>query len=365
MTMEITADAPFELTRQTPHATPVGVQQVLSMVQAAIDKGISPDAIQKLAELSIQFKKMDAEAEFNADFAAMQAEMPDIVCDKKGPWGGDYADKESMMRQIRPTLLKFGFSVKFNHPAGKTSAELVTECVLAHRSGHSVTNSITTRAGRPNKMMTEIQVDAGGYYAGERYSLTAMLNIRADKADDDARVMGMELTADELNTLKNRAKQVGADVPNLFRQAGVTSWEEIRTGALTLLHNFLNDKERRMKEANKNPTNRGGGAVSQPAAPSKMQASGADASQVEGSSNVDAPTTSAPLDPAAPVVTAEDYAREFADNASETELVTRFDSATSQQQAKAKKLAKITGSFDDFPENKRREVVFFLMCERK
>lgn len=201
-------------------------------------------SMQKLTELGIQYRKMDAEEWFNADFAEMQENMPDIICDKKGAWGGEYADKESLMRQIRPTLKKYGFSVRFNHPAGANEGQLVTECVLSHKGGHSVKNSIFTRAGRPNKMMTEIQVDAGGYYAGERYALSAMLNIRADKADDDARFLGMALTDDELAELRQHAEVAGADIANLCRQAGVEKIEDVRTGALRLLHNFLNEKQR-------------------------------------------------------------------------------------------------------------------------
>jgi hypothetical protein len=200
--------------------------------------------MEKLTALGIQYRKMDAEEWFNADFAEMQENMPDIVCDKKGAWGGEYADKESLMRQIRPTLKKYGFSVRFDHPASPKEGQLVTECVLSHKGGHSVKNSIATRAGRPNKMMTEQQVDAGGYYAGERYALSAMLNIRADKADDDARFLGLALTDDELLELKQHAESAGADIANLCRQAGVEKIEDVRTGTLRLLHNFLNEKQR-------------------------------------------------------------------------------------------------------------------------
>lgn len=201
-------------------------------------------SMEKLTALGIQYRKMDAEEDFNADFAAMQAEMPAIVCDKKGPWGGDYADKESIMKQIRPTLEKFGFSVRFDHPASENPAQLVTECVLSHRGGHCVRNSLATRAGRPNKMMTEIQVDAGGYYSGERYALAAMLNIRADKADEDARFLGLALTDEQLEELQRHMAAAGADVANVCKQAGVERIEDIRTGVLRLLHNFLNEKQR-------------------------------------------------------------------------------------------------------------------------
>jgi len=222
----------------------IGLSNVMFMLQSAIDKGISPDAIQKLADLSIQFAKIDAQKAFNAAFTAMQAEMPEIICDKKGPWGGSYADKESIMRQIRPTLMKHGFSINFNHPASDKPDRMITECILEHTAGHSIKNSMETRTGRPNKMMTEIQVDAGACYAGERYALCAMLNIRAEEASDDARVMGVLLTPDELQRLKDRAQETNFSVKSIFAMAGVDKWEDIRSGALQVLHNTMDEKER-------------------------------------------------------------------------------------------------------------------------
>lgn len=244
---------------ESSSSPPVGVAQVLMMVQSAIDKGVSPEAIQKLADLSVQFQKIDAQRQFNEAFTKMQSEMPAITTSKEGPWGGEYEDLEGIMRQIRPTLEKFGFSVRFNNPLAMDSKadRIVAECILAHVGGHSEKNSCAVRPGRANKMMTESQVDAGTIYSANRHALCAMLNIRADKnanANDDARILGRLLTAEELTELQRRVRDVGADVQNLFRQAEVESWGEIRTGALRILHNFLNEKERRSKMAKQTPT---------------------------------------------------------------------------------------------------------------
>lgn len=237
--------------------TPTRINPV-AMALAKLAENPTPEnvaSMAKLTELGIQYRKMDAEEEFNAALSEMQLNMPQIVCDTLGPWGGYYADRESIMRQIRPTLNKFGFFVRFDHPASPDPQKLVTECVLSHRGGHSVRNSMITRAGRPNKMMTEIQVDAGGYYAGERYALCAMLTIRAETGDDDARILGVELTTEQLTTLQTRVKEVGMNPKIVFRMADVEKWEDIRSGALGVINGMLREKEMRNKVAKNAPDN--------------------------------------------------------------------------------------------------------------
>lgn len=220
----------------------------IAMMMNKLAENPTPENVEALCKLADKFVEMDArEAQkyFNEAFAEMQANMPAIVCDKKGPWGGDYADKESIMVQIRPTLQRYGFSVRFEHPPAADATHLATVCVLSHAGGHVVSSApMVTRAGRPNKMMTEIQVDAGGYYAGERYALCSMLNIRADKMDADAKFLGVLLSPDELSDLKRRAFAVGANEENIFRMADVGGWDEIRTGAVPLLMGFFTEKER-------------------------------------------------------------------------------------------------------------------------
>ena len=221
----------------------------IAMMMAKLAQDPTPanvDALCKLADKFVEMDKRDAEREFNEAFGEMQANMPQIVTDRKGAWKGDYADRESIMAQIRPTLNRYGFSVRFEHPPAIDPQHLATVCVLSHVGGHTERGApMNTRAGRPNAMMTEIQVDAGGYYQGERYALQAMLNIRARDADDDAKFLGVLLSPDEINDLKRRAIATGTNEDILFRMAEVSCWEEIRTGALTILKGFFTEKERR------------------------------------------------------------------------------------------------------------------------
>lgn len=234
-----------------PLAAPAtGVASIMLMVQDAINRGVSPEAIQKLADLTIQFQKIDAEKEFNAAFTAMQMDMPPITCSSTGAWGGPFEDLEGIMRQIRPTLKKYGFSVRFSNPPG-TGDKLMSECTLSHIGGHSEKNSCALRPGRANKMMTETQVDAGTYYQGNRRALCSMLNIRADNESNDARVLGMPLSDEQVNGLRQHAREVGAKEATVLRMAGVERWEDIRSGALPMLHNFFNEKQM----ANKAKTN--------------------------------------------------------------------------------------------------------------
>jgi hypothetical protein len=238
-----------ELTTTTKTRTDIVGRNPLALMASKLAENPTPenvDAICKLADKLVEMRKIDAKEDFDFAFTEMQSNMPDIVTNKVGGVKNPYADLKGIMDQIKPTLAKYGFGVRFEHPPATEPNRLASVCVLSHVGGHTERSApLQTRAGKTNAAISEQQADAGGYYAGERYVLGAMLGIRAG-ADgaDDARVLGMPLSDEQLEELKRRAHDVGANEKNLFDMAGVEKWEDIRTGSLNVLHNLMNAKAR-------------------------------------------------------------------------------------------------------------------------
>jgi hypothetical protein len=223
-----------------------------SMLGAFIDKGLTPDnvaAFKELIQLHREQVALDAAKEFAVALADLQAETIHVQATKKvdekvdGSCRYKFAPYESIMKEVQPMLAKHGFSISFDTENG--DQRLTSICTLMHKGGHSKVNKFAVRYGKPPGS-SDAQGDMSTKSYAKRGALCDCLNITIDH-DDDARMEGATISADEAAQLEARVEKCHGDKAKFLKLAGSTSFDAITTAKMDVLLDFLERKERQSK----------------------------------------------------------------------------------------------------------------------
>lgn len=242
----------------TPAAViPEGPGALLAnLMQLARDPNIRPEVVAAFIGMQERLEDRQAEREFNTAFLRLQARLPRIKkngtleypVDKNKPDGpkrkiSNFTRYEDIDAAIRPLLDEEGFAVSFNtSPRSGDGGGLLVTCILRHSGGHSTQTSIPvpldTSGGKNN-----LQGYGSTMKYGQRYALTAALNIVSEGVDDDGVRGGMrfitDTQADELRALtKEAGRQEGPLLDRLF-SGQVRGFDEIEVAAFVIVKNTL------------------------------------------------------------------------------------------------------------------------------
>jgi len=166
---------------------------MLEMIQQTITSGEVPaeklpQVLSAFFDFQLRVQAVDAEREFNADFAAAMMEMPRVA--KKGAKKmGDkgtimYATYEDVDAAIRPIETRHGFARSFSTRANDKGPGSIMTLHLTHRAGHSRTSERLCRPD-PGPGRNDIQAEGSGESYGRRYLTLGVWNIVTVGADDD------------------------------------------------------------------------------------------------------------------------------------------------------------------------------------
>lgn len=187
---------------------------IMSMIERmATDASISIERVEQTFSFYQRVQADRARRAYDAAFAEMQPELPEI--DKKGKIvikkkEGDeviqstpYALWEDTNKMIKPILAKHGFGLSFR--ITQTEARLITTAILSHRDGHREETSFSAPIDNTGSK-NNVQGWGSSFSYGKRYSGTAILNITTRGEDDDGKAAGAgetisEKQADELRKL--------------------------------------------------------------------------------------------------------------------------------------------------------------------
>lgn len=222
---------------QLAEAQPPQQLNVAAVLAAAVSQGVTAEnvaVVKELVALQERMEGRESERQFARAFNALQAEMPAIravtpVPDKMGNIKYHFAKYEDIMEQVRPLLLKHGFTVSFS--MSYADDRVTQTCTLMHIGGHSRSNPFTVRIGSGPPGASAAQADgAAGTYA-KRHALCNALNIIVDQDSDgvptDAKVIGAPIAPDKVQYLKELVKETKSDEAKFLAFARVTKYEDI------------------------------------------------------------------------------------------------------------------------------------------
>jgi hypothetical protein len=208
-----------------PPRTPIAMDepgQIMSLIERAIDKGTSPEALEKLVDLADRVMRRRAELDFHRDLVEFQARVPAIartdIVDYATSGGKrvtfHYATFDTMRKAIDPIAQEFGFGLSFSsHMEG---GFMVRTCTLLHRNGHSITSDAPIGTANSNPGMSEQQKFAAAETSASRRALASVLGLNIAEVDDASQESSEPVTDEQVATLQALAAECTKEVGRLF-----------------------------------------------------------------------------------------------------------------------------------------------------
>lgn len=161
-----------------PALTPI---TPMAMLAQAVERGMSPDTVDKLMVLAERWESNQARKTFNAAVAAAKAEIPVVAKTATGHNSKKYADFAAYARAIDPVLGKHGLGYRFR--TTQDDKLIRTTCVLFHRDGYTEENTLVGPADQTGNK-NAIQAIGSTLTYLQRYCLVQALGLAAAEDDD-------------------------------------------------------------------------------------------------------------------------------------------------------------------------------------
>lgn len=179
---------PEELIAQPPNGltTPQTPNLLAVIANAAANPAVDVQKMQALLEMQRSIEADRREQEFNADFVALQSELPIVTKSSYNPGTkSKYCKIEDLQRVVRPLYTYRGFAFSFAARPHPTDPKQVIICAtLIHRGGHSRVYELPIHWSKSGAM-NDTQADGSTYSYGERYLIIKALGIVMENEDKD------------------------------------------------------------------------------------------------------------------------------------------------------------------------------------
>lgn len=210
---------------------------LLSMIErAARDPRVDMDKLERLFTMKERMEATAARIAFDAAFAAMQPELPEI--DKKGKIvikekGGEkviqstpYALWDDTNKLIKPILAKHGFGLSFR--ISQTESRLITRAVLSHLGGHREETEFSAPIDATGSK-NNVQGWGSSFSYGKRYTGTAILNITTKGEDDDGKAAGAggTITPEQAEELAQLITETKSDIVKFLALGNIESLSDM------------------------------------------------------------------------------------------------------------------------------------------
>ena len=169
-----------------------------ALVALAADPGGDLARLEQLTATWERLRAREAEAEFSAALARLQAKLPEVdenglILGPDGESVATYATWEDTIAAIRPILGRHGFSLSFRPGRSEAGYPTVTGS-LRHAGGHSEVGTLElppdTTGGK-----NALQAIGSATSYGQRYVARMLLSLTSRGGDDDAAGSGLGAAA--------------------------------------------------------------------------------------------------------------------------------------------------------------------------
>ena len=254
---EEVSQVPARREERNPAREQDGPEQVTSLVQLAIEKGVDVAVLERLVALQERVTERNAELAMAEALSRFQEECPPVPrvgtaeVKKNGVKQYEYhfAPLEKIAEVIRPFLQKHGLS--YAHDAEVGNGSVTVTCTLQHVDGAKRTATFTgpfDNSGGKNPLQA---VGSARSY-GRRYTLIDVLGLMTEEDDDGvgtSRAGEVKAISEaQLKKLNDLADQAGADKAAFCRLMGVGSMAEIPAVQYKLAELTLKKKIEAAKE---------------------------------------------------------------------------------------------------------------------
>ena len=220
----------------------------LEILQAAVDKNLSPETLKQLMDLQERWEANEAKKEFIEAMSAFKANPPKITKNKHVEFGNtkfDHATLDHVCEMIVPALSAVGISHRW--VTKQADGRIQVTCTLTHKSGHSVE---TTLDGPPDNSGSKnsLHAIASSVTYLERYTLLAAVGLAAEGTDDDGQSAADTTWLDEWLTAMKDSSDF-EELDRHFKKAYSIASDQRNTDAQRILVEAKDSKRGQLRKA--------------------------------------------------------------------------------------------------------------------
>lgn len=168
-------------------------QMPANLIQIAIEKGSSVDALEKLMEMQTKWEAKEASKAFKQAMVDFQADKPELKKSEKvnvtlktgGSMKYSFLPLSVIQKTIDPILSKHGLAYRWEQE--ESEGKIKITCVVSHILGHSERTYLTAPADTSGSKNAIQSIGSTVSYL-KRYTLEGALGLSSDKDDDGAKV---------------------------------------------------------------------------------------------------------------------------------------------------------------------------------
>ena len=152
-----------------------------NLILKAIESGTSPEALQKILDMQLQWQANEARKDFKEAMSNFQAEKP-VVAKTEKAYNSKYAPLSKIQQAIDPVLSKHGLSYNWKQEQLDDGSIKIT-CILSHVSGHEESMYLIAAPDKSGSKNPIQQLGSTVSYL-KRYTLEGIVGLSSDKDDD-------------------------------------------------------------------------------------------------------------------------------------------------------------------------------------
>lgn len=162
---------------------------VLTSLQAALEKGVDADSLEKILNMQERILDRQAEQAYTQSMVAAQQEMPVIERNRTNDQTrSKYSDMEQILKTITPIYTKNGFALSFGNADSPHAGHVRVTCDVMHTQGHSkhyYTDTPLDMEGiKGNVNKTQVHGTGSAISYGQRYLTKLIFNLNTGDDDD-------------------------------------------------------------------------------------------------------------------------------------------------------------------------------------
>lgn len=192
--MEIVERIPRDSSTQLSVITP------MDMLNNAVMAGADISVLEKLMGLSERWAANQARMAFNDALAKASANFKPVVKNCTGHNNRKYADLSAIEAAVKTALNEQG--LRYNFTSQQVNGQLAVTCVLSHRDGHLVENTLMAA---PDNSGSKNSIQAVGSTSSYlmRYTLVQALGLSFVEDDDGAAAgLGAKVSPEQVETIR-------------------------------------------------------------------------------------------------------------------------------------------------------------------
>lgn len=216
---------------QLPATQPQPNGMVAMMERLALNPDLPVEKLEKLLDMQIKVRAIEAEQSYSAAMAIVQSKLPTVARDRLNEHTNSrYARIEAIAKAIKPIYTAEGFSLSFTEAASPKKDHVRVVGVLRHRDGHKtehfadVAIDLTGIGGTTNKTLTHAEGSSFTY--GRRYVTCLAFDVSTGD-DNDGNGSTAKVTPEQAARLRAMMVEFGVDEPKFLEALQLERLEDM------------------------------------------------------------------------------------------------------------------------------------------